>query len=277
MLRAISVFFRAQGSLLALVAAIGNSDAARADIIGLVPGSYSYNTADAGSPPLIGADSIQLTTGGVQQRSIWFYEQQSISAFTATFTYQSSETAASFQRQGITFAIHANPAGTTALGSLPGSSQLGYGGLTNSVAVTLELDTGSATSFSGVYTNGVLGGGSALTAPLNAFNGEVDVTIFYQGSLLSVTISDGANTFGPSNHLVGNLAAVLGSSTGWVGFTAATEGGANQLLSEFRFVPEPSSWALISIAGSGLVACCLKARRRGVGSRRPLPADRVNC
>jgi hypothetical protein len=193
----------------------------------------------------VNSNTLQFTGGPNNRRSIWFNTPQDISAFEATFTYRASSIAASASRQGIAFVMQ--NAGTAALGT--GST--GYQGVGTSAAVTLETDTGPGRSYSGFYTNGVIGGGSTVTTPVNAFDlRDIDVTVRYNGSILSVTMVDGNNTYGPQNYLVGNLASVLGGSTAYIGFTGATfntlgsGGGATQFLSDVTFttIPRRDCW-----------------------------------
>lgn len=232
---------------------------ARGDIVGLNSlTGWSYNTGDTGSPPVIvTSDEIQFTTGPNNRRSVWFNTPQNIGAFTATFTYRASSISASAVRQGLTFAVHNDPASLAALGS--GGSGFGYAGIGQSAAVTIETDTSPARTYNGLYTGGVLGGGSAQTTPVNAFSFQpIDVTITYSGSVLSVSIVQGANTFGPQNYVVGSLPAIVGGSTAYVGFTAATfntlgsGGGANQFISNVRFtsVPTPAGLPLLLVGSA---------------------------
>lgn len=241
--------------------------AAQAEIVGITPGTYVYNHTDSGSPPITGPDSIQLTTGNDQRRSIWFKTPQDISAgFEATFTYRATSISASALRQGLTFAIQNAPEGTAALGTT-----YGYGGIAKSLAVTIETDTGPARTYTGVYTNGVLGGGSGITNPVNAFSfKDIAVKIDYNASLgtLSIYMSEGANSFKSEGILVGDLTSVLGGPKGYVGFTASTfntlgaGGGAIQIVSNFRFVPEPNSLMLAAVGVVAIGGLAFRRQRR---------------
>jgi len=242
----------------------------RADVGGfgsLNPSLWKYNHCDPGTPPVIvNSETIQLTTGPDQCRSIWYNTPQQFAEFLVTFTYRASSISASAVRQGITFALQNSPAGLGAIGS--GGSGFGYAGITQSAAITIETDTGPALTYTGFYTNGVLGGGSFVTTPVNAFNfRDINVTIAYDGSILAVSMAEGANIFPTHNYLVGSLASTLGSSTAYVGFTAGTAntlgsgGGASQFLSIFRYgpLPEPSTISLLAVIGA---ICLGRARRR---------------
>lgn len=235
---------------------------ASADITGFNNLSgWNYNTSDNGTPPgFVGDDGLHFTTGPNNTRSIWFNTPQDISEFRVEFTYRAGSITASTARQGLTFAIQNSPDGLNALGG--GGNGFGYRGITQSAAVTIETDTGGGETFSGFYTNGVLGGGSVLTEPVNAFDlTEIDVTITYNGSLLSVSMTDGVNTFDSPSYFVGSLASVVGDTHAYVGFTAGTfnllggGGGANQYLSNFRFtaVPSPATLPVMAALGIGVI------------------------
>jgi hypothetical protein len=238
---------------------------ARAAIIGF--DVFTLKISDAGTPPvLVDDETIQVTTGPNQRRSIWFNERQDISAFKASFTYRASSIGASGNRQGVALVIQDDAAGTNTLGDpiggLFGNSGYGYIGIEPSAAVTIETDTGPGRTYTGFYTDGVLGGGSTVINPVNAFNfRDIDVEIEYDGSILSVTMTEGANVFPPRNYIVGSLTDIIGRSDAYVGFTASTaNGGANQFLSNVRFnAPEPSSFVL---AGLGVGALMLRRRTR---------------
>jgi hypothetical protein len=229
---------------------------ASADIIGLTPGTYEYNQGDTGSPALGGTDSIQLTTGGDQFRSIFFHDAQDITQFSASFTYRAADIGGKgFGRHGITFVMQNSPDDVDALGLA-----LGYSGITNSAAITLELDMG--VTYSGYFTNGVLGGGAAALTPVNAYSlHEIDVSMVYDGSFLTVSFVDtvtGASQTLP-NMMVGSLADVVGGPSAYIGFSGGTGvGGVDQHLSNFTFtsIPAPGVLGLLGVAG------LLRGRRR---------------
>ncbi|MDX2199514.1 MAG: hypothetical protein SF069_11160 [Phycisphaerae bacterium] len=206
---------------------------------------WQYNQTDTGTPlQIVGDNAIQFTAGPNNRRSLWFTTPQDITQFEANFTYRASSISASASRQGLAFVIQNSPSGVTTLGG----ASYGYNGITPSAAVTIETDSGPGRSFTGYYTNGVLGGGSADMTPVNAYEfTDIDVNVRYQGSVLSVTMTQGTDVFGPRNYFVGSLASLLGSPTAYVGFTGATlntqgaGGGATQFLSNFSFVPEPTT------------------------------------
>lgn len=237
--------------------AIGAANApVRADINGLngLTG-WTYVNDDTGSSPiLVNNNTIELTTGEGQVRNLWFNTPQPVSSFDANFTYLATNISACLDYQGIVFVIQKDPTGTAVVG---------YGN--PSVEIPIFNDTGPGDTNTGVFTDGSVGsGGLGVTSPVNAFDGNnIDVNIAYSGSILSVTMTEGAETFGPDNYVVGSLASVLGSSTGYAGIFGITgdffgNGGADQYISNFSYTtaPEPTT---IGLAMAGIV---LATRRR---------------
>lgn len=247
--------------LVAAVMAACSVSSAMADIVGFQPGSYTYNQDDAGNPAqLIGTTGIQITTGSSGQfRSLWFNQRQSVSQFAAQFTFRAIGNNDTFNRDGITFVIQNAPNGTA---TLPGAA-FGYNfnngnpQITPSIGITTEVVLrGSPTeSYSGVYFNGSVGGGSSSTLPVNAASGNsIRVNLNYDGSQLQIRYTDlttGA-IWAPNNTLVGSIANRLGAPTGYVGFTAGVLGAnrAELFINDFTYtVPAPSAAALLSLGG----------------------------
>lgn len=94
---------------------------------------------------------------------------------------------------------------------------------------------------------------------------DIAVTLGYNGSILAQTMRDtvtGAEF--TRNIIVGDLSAVLGGGTAYVGFTASTTAGscsgnaADQYFSDFRFTSVPAPGVGVLLAGSLLAS----ARRR---------------
>ncbi len=277
--RAATHFFSSARYLIpAVLATIALSNIVRADITGFQ--NFTLKRSDTGTPPvLVDADTIQFTTGPNQRRSLWFNTRQDISEFTATFTYRANGIGASGNRQGLVFVMQNDTDGINTLGDpvggLFGNSGLGYFGIQPSAAVTVETDTGPARTFTGFYSGGVFGGGSAPTFPVNAFDGsEIDVTITYDGSILSVGMVEGSNVFPTRNYLVGSLEDAVGSSSAYIGFTASTaNGGANQYISDFQYkVPEPSSALLTAVGIGALIGGRYLKRKKSRAASSPLAA-----
>lgn len=229
-------------ALFSLTAAV----AAHGDIVGLDPSSYQYNHADPGFPQVT-SNSIQMTNGVNQLRSIVFYQPQNISQFTASFTYRATSIAACPVGQGLTFFLENDPRGVSAIGASLGG--LGYNGITPSAGVAIDLNTDNSQSYAAYGTGGSVTGFNS-TNPANAFNGhDINVTLVYANPTLTLTMVDTVTnaTYAPPAFLVGSIATGVGGSTALVGFGVSTGngvgfGGATQMLSNFSFTtPEPSS------------------------------------
>lgn len=233
------------------------------------PATYQVNQSDAHSAPSVIGNSLRLTSGYDQTRSLWFKTPQHVAdGFTATFKYRLPSISGFAFGQGLTFAIQNSSAGLDALGA-GGSQYFGYQGIERSLAVALEVFNATDSTYLGSYAGGaVAGGGGVSAAPVDARQGrDIAVSIAYDGVKLSVTAVDGADSFGPLSFNVGSIASLLGSESGYVGFTANTYGndfnpGATQVISDFEFVggaiPEPGCLALAAAA----VAACSRFRRR---------------
>jgi hypothetical protein len=249
--------FRSSRFLIATVLAALVPVMAHADINGFGNFSqFTVNQFDSGSAPAISPGAIHLTSqANGEDRSIFFNTPQNISGFTATFTYQGITSG--FDLDGAAFVLQNSPAGVHALGG-----HLGYGGITPSAAISLEV----AFSSSGFYTAGAVGGGGTLTSPLNLLSrNPINVTITYDGAILHEHMQDTITSASFDASYLANLPNLLGDSKAYVGFTGNTgfSGPVDQLFANFQFtegvVPEPSIL--------GLLAMSLGLLRRGRAGR----------
>ncbi len=240
---------------------------ARADISGFNSfAGWEVNQIDSGAAPGLGANSIRLTTrgGSVQGRSVFYTQPQDITGpFTASFTYRTADLVGS--GYGGTFVLQNDVRGADAVGGTAGS--LGYSGIRNSVAVSLELGNGIVPR-SGLYFDGSIGGGAPSLGSVNLFSGNpIDVTITYDSGQLSVSYLDTITSASASELHSVDLQSELGGPNAFVGFTASTGGGgsAEQHFSNFQFstVPEPSSVMLLLAGGGALAVRRWRRRRNG--------------
>ncbi len=182
---------------------------------------------------------LQLTNGEMFEAGSAFYATPvNIQQFTTQFTFQLSNPAA----DGITFTIQNN--GPTALGAVGGS--LGYQGIPKSVAIKFDLysNAGEGPNSTGLYINGASPTVPAINLTgtgLNLHSGDyINATITYNGTDLTLTLSDGITQATWSNTWVVNIPAIVGGNTAYVGFTGGTGAlTASQKLTSWTYLAAP--------------------------------------
>jgi autotransporter-associated beta strand protein len=177
--------------------------------------------------------NLVLTNGNANQAgSVFTSNLVDITSFTSQFTFQTTgKVAYANTGEGFTFTIQS--AGPTALGG--SGAALGYGavggnaGINNSVAIKFDLNNnnGEGNDSTGLYTD--------AASPTNA--GSIDLTstgidfhsgdlfrvnLTYVGTTLTVVINDLTTNASATRNYTINIPGVIGSSTGYVGFTGAT-------------------------------------------------------
>ncbi|MFL6305229.1 MAG: chitobiase/beta-hexosaminidase C-terminal domain-containing protein [Candidatus Sulfotelmatobacter sp.] len=175
---------------------------------------------------------LQLTWAGAAASAgaAWFTTPVNITGFITDFNFQ----LLSAKADGFTFAIQ--NAGVTAIG--PNGSGLGYGashpggtgGIARSVAVKFDLysNDGESPDSTGFYTNGASPTTPAtdMTASGVALNSGhiMHAHITYDGTNLTLLLTDTVTgaSFVTASAL--NIPSIVGSSTGYIGFTAGTGG-----------------------------------------------------
>jgi hypothetical protein len=194
---------------------------------GFVPGGVTLN----GTAALSGT-RLRLTDGGTSEASSAFFPTSvSIQMFTTDFQFQQANASA----DGFTFLIQGN--GPTALGSY--GEALGYSGIPgvsgspsipNSMAIKFDLydNAGEGNNSTGLYTNG-----SVPTTPaIDLTNTGIDlhsghvfaVHLTYDGTRLTMTITDTATEAQWTHSFPINIPATVGSPSAYVGFTGGTGG-----------------------------------------------------
>jgi hypothetical protein len=251
---------RAAGAIAAAAAAAAvvpvtlTAPKAHADIVGFDPNAWTLNANTASNTngvPLIDtsggtglASILTLTTANNGEASSAFHgTQQTVANFTAHFTY-TDQTHSGNDADGIAFVIQNDPRTVNALGD--GGGALAYGGgaatrINNSIAVEFNIYGGQGGSGTQLGINGSTGNYlSTIGSAVDLANGTpVDVTISYNGKILTETLVQNGNTY--THSFVGSsngLAVILGNTlNAYVGFTGAT-GGLNgqQSVTNFSFV-----------------------------------------
>ena len=206
--------------------------------------SSALNTMTFNGSTDLADTRLQLTNGNVNEAgSAWFDTPVNITAFTNDFTFQLANPNA----DGFTFAIQNS--GTTALG--PTGGGLGYGsdavggagGIPNSIAIKFDLysNNGEGGDSTGLYQNGA----SPTTPSIDLTNSGIDlhsgdtfsVHMVYNGTTLTMTITDGVTNAAYTTSWPINIAQAIGSNTAYVGFTGGTGGlTASQKIESWTFV-----------------------------------------
>ncbi len=189
-------------------------------------GVLTYN----GSAKINGTSAELTDGGGNEAGSVFSTNAVDVTKFSNQFTFQLTSPNA----DGFTFTIEGD--GPTALG--PTGGGLGYGpdtpggtpGIANSVAVKFDLynNAGEGTDSTGEYTDGASPTTPAIdlsSTGINLHSGDVfQVVMSYDGTTLNVTITDTTTKASASQSYAVNIPQVIGSNTGYVGFTGGTGG-----------------------------------------------------
>jgi hypothetical protein len=240
--------------------------------------NFTLNQSDAAASPTISPGKIELTNNAItaETRSLFDDTPQTVSQFTASFTYQATGSNSGGE-PGIALVLQDSPQGAHAIGvSQSGSGGggsgghgiFGYAGMPDSAAISLEV--GGTDGFTGLFSGGTVGGGAVPPSPVNLNSGDpINVSLVYNGSTLSETLTDATTSATFNTTYLANLGSEIGSSTAFVGFTGANDSSTtqDQFLSNFEFnataTPEPSSILLLAIGG-GAAALAHWRRRKSL-------------
>jgi hypothetical protein len=293
------LFFRPFASRF-LLASLALTAAAHADVVANYP---NFSTLDGLT--LVGSTSATSTSDGMVLRltpdsvrtSGAAYSTSAVGLgagdiFSTSFEFRFTNAGGLDPADGITFVLAAAP---DHLGS--DGSGLGYAGVAHSVAIEFDsfenLGNDVGSNHVAIDTNGTLSdfsltnvygiqncliGASHLAAGCMS-NGDLwSVLIGYDGANLSVSLLDTdrkSDPFVAYTSLPINIAATLGTTSAFVGFTASTGGGfENQDIVNWRFAnstqittfntttPEPNSEILLGGGLAGLAALLRKRARR---------------
>jgi hypothetical protein len=167
--------------------------------------------------------SAELTNGGLAESgSAWYKTPMSVTGFTTDFTFQQTNATG----DGMTFAIENNAKNIYALGG--NGASLGYGGITNSVGVKFDLfsNAGEGPDSTGLYLNGATPTVPAVdmsASGVDLHKGDVmAVHIVYDGTTLTMTITDTVTKAAFTTSWAVNIPAAVGGNTAYVGFTGGS-------------------------------------------------------
>jgi hypothetical protein len=195
----------------------------------------------------ISSGSIALldTVNAFEASGAWFDVPVTVSTFSTTFTLNLSSVGGpnAGTTNGLCFVLQNFPQTTTGtnfnwtLGngpfgvvtvsggpytlSAPGASNLGYTDIFASIAVAFDLGNSAI----GLFQNGAPPTGASQSVSPVSFTSTtaISVTIAYNGTALTITMTQGANTFGPftlSSSI--NIPSIVGSSQAYAGFTSGS-------------------------------------------------------
>ena len=193
----------------------------------------TYPFSMNGSAKLNGT-ALQLTDGLAGEAGAgWYGQPLNVQSFTTDFSIQMTP-GTTPQADGMAFVIQNAPAGLQALG--PAGGGLGYGpdqpsgtgGIPNSMAIKFDTvnNAGETPDSTGLYTNGA----SPSVPFVDLTNSGITLTnthvfkvhMIYDGTTLTMTITDATTNASFTNSWPINIPSVIGSPTAYVGFTAGT-------------------------------------------------------
>jgi hypothetical protein len=209
--------------------------------------------------------SINLTntSGYNEAAAAWYEAPVNIQYFSSNFTLQFTNVLTN-SATGITFCIQ-NPAAATSRGANSGGpyalsnplGEFGYGGsdlgggITQSIA--LAFDLASVQNSVGLYTNGSRPAGSQIVTGLNFLSGDpFVVALAYNGTTLSMTMTDTVTHATFSHSWPINIPSTVGGNNAYVGFTAATGSGANQLVTSWTYATTATQPSAVPAAPTNL-------------------------
>jgi Legume lectin domain/Chitobiase/beta-hexosaminidase C-terminal domain len=212
---------------------------------GFTAGAMALN----GSATLNGTRLRLTDGGGSEAAAAWYNSPVNIQQFTTSFSFQitpgNNSTA-----DGFTFAIQGN--NTAVVG--PSGGALGYGNgsggalAQKSVAVKFDLydNAGEGVNSTGLFTNGAVPTTPSVDltgSGIDLHSGDVmNVQISYDGTNLSMTITDPTANATFTHAWPVNISSVVGAHTAFAGFTAGTGGRtAIQDIINWTFTPGTSA------------------------------------
>lgn len=221
-------------------------------IVGSSPVGFDISGGgwEANGDSTINSNLLTLTDGAGGEASSFFYNYpQYIGAFKASYTYQDVGGTVGGGADGVSFCIQNDPRGPTALGGGGGSLGVGTADpITPSAELEFNLYTGNSEDVGYTFlTDGLTGstganGNYAKPGSVVIDSGDpINVSMVYDGDILSLTLQDAAaSTSFSTNLVVGDLTRTVSGNTAYVGFTGGDGGvSSTQTIKNFSFVSIP--------------------------------------
>jgi hypothetical protein len=201
------------------------------DITQVAPDAVDFASGFAGSAVMdlnggaqVSGSRLRLTDGGnYEGRSAFLNRLVNVQQFTSDFGFQLTNPNA----DGFTFTLQG--VDPTAVGGVGGS--LGYTGMGRSVAVKFDLydNQGEGPDSTGLYTGGafpgVAGSVDLRSTAINLHSGHVfSVHMAYDGTTLTVTVTDTASGAVATQAYAVDIPGAVGGPLAHAGFTAGTGG-----------------------------------------------------
>jgi fibronectin type 3 domain-containing protein len=184
--------------------------------------------------------TLELTDGGTNEAASAFTSTPvDVAKFSTSFDFQ----LLSPNANGLTFTLQG--VGPAALGASGGG--LGYSTIGNSVAIKFDLfnTAGEGNDSTGLYTNGApptnAGSIDLTNTGINLHSGDVfNVAMGYDGTTLTVTITDKTTKAKATQSYVVDIVKIVGGSQAYAGFTAGTSTmTATQNILDWSYTPIP--------------------------------------
>jgi hypothetical protein len=211
---------------------------------------------------------LRLTTSEwMKAGSVFWEDAVDVAVFSSFFTFSIStpdtgptDPAGQKGADGFAFVVQSGADGPGSLGSA--GDGLGYKGVQPSAAVEFDFwqnvtdapNHDPSSNHLGILVNGVVdhGAGSPWTVDVDPSFDDTGLWyawVDYDGTTLQVRVNQtGVYLDQPNLSRPLDLSSILGQSTAYVGFTAATGSGlAEQRLVSWTYVPEPASMTMLLI------------------------------
>lgn len=177
-------------------------------------------------------NAVKLTDGSDSEASsVFLSAPQYVGAFTASFTYQDVGGGGA---DGCAFVLQNDGAAAGAVGG--GGGGLAYLGMAPSIAVEFNIYSANGVGMA-LRTNGQTGSPYSSTGAINLAGGDpINVSLSYDGTTLSISLTDAVTHATFVTNAVMDIVGTLGTNAAYVGVTGADGGiSSTQVISNFQF------------------------------------------